>query len=117
MGKHRLPVYEFGPFRLDVAERRLLRGGRPVRLTCKVFDLLTLLVRHSGHLISKEELLRAVWADSVVEENNLTVSMSALRKALGEKRAQQRYVETVHKIGYRFVAGVRKTSGARGAGG
>jgi DNA-binding winged helix-turn-helix (wHTH) protein len=117
MAKHRPPVYEFGPFRLDIAEHRLSRGGRPVRLTCKVFDLLTLLVRHSGHLISKDELLRAVWADSIVEENNLTVSMSALRKALGEKGAKRRYIETVHKIGYRFVAEVREGGGAKSAGG
>ena len=108
MGVQKLPIYAFGPFRLEVAERRLLRGGRPVHVTHKVFNLLTLLVRCHGHLISKDELLREVWPDSIVEENNLTVSMAALRKALGEKRATQRYIATVHKIGYRFVARVRE---------
>lgn len=108
MGEQKLSVYEFGPFRLEVAERRLLRGRQRVPLTCKVFDLLTLLVQRSGHLVSKGELMRAVWADSIVEENNLTVSMSALRKALGEKRDKCRYIETVHKVGYRFIACVRE---------
>jgi DNA-binding winged helix-turn-helix (wHTH) protein len=114
MGEQKLPVYEFGPFRLDVAERRLLRGRRPVPLTCKVFDLLTLLVRHSGHLLSKDELMREVWPGCVVEDNNLTVSMSALRKALGEKKkTRQRYIETVHKVGYRFISDVRQANEPR----
>ncbi len=108
MGEQNLPVYEFGPFRLEVAERRLLRAGRTVHVTHKVFNLLALLVRCHGHLVSKDELLREIWPDTIVEENNLTVSMAALRKALGEKRATQRYIATVHKIGYRFVAGVRE---------
>jgi len=110
MGEQQLPVYEFGPFRLDVAERRLLRGRRPIPLTCKVFDLLTLLVRHSGHLLSKDELMREVWPGCVVEDNNLTVSMSVLRKALGEKKDRQRYIETVHKVGYRFISDVRQAN-------
>lgn len=113
MDKYKLPVYEFGPFRLEVSERRLLRGGRPVHVTHKVFNLLALLVQYNGHLISKDELMREVWPDSIVEENNLTVSMAALRKALGEERAKQRYIATVHKIGYRFVAGVREISGEK----
>lgn len=104
-----LPVYEFGPFRLDTAERRLTRGGRPVALTGKAFDLLAVLVRNSGRLLRKDELMQALWPDRVVEENNLTVAMSALRKALGQsKEGGRRYVETVPKAGYRFGAAVRE---------
>ena len=79
MDERASPIYEFGPFRLDPAERRLTRGGRPVPLKGKAFDLLTVLVSNSGRLLSKDELMRALWPDRVVEENNLTVTMSALR--------------------------------------
>lgn len=85
----------------------LLRGGEILPLTPKVFDLLALLVERSGHLIEREELLTAVWADSFVEEANLTVSISSLRKALGEQAEGRQYIETVPKRGYRFVADVR----------
>jgi sigma-B regulation protein RsbU (phosphoserine phosphatase) len=101
-------VYEFGPFRLEAAERRLLRGGRLVPLTSKIFDLLLLLVQNSGHLIEKEEIMQEVWPNSIVEDNNLTVSMSTLRRALGEGHGQHDYVQTVPKRGYRFVAPVRE---------
>lgn len=100
-------VYEFGPFRLDVAERRLLRDGSPVAVTAKVFEILTVLVRQCGRLVTKEELMRAVWHNSEVEGHNLTVSMSALRKALGETHGRPEYVETVPRAGYRFIAPVR----------
>lgn len=103
-------TYEFGPFRLEAGERRLLRGGKPVPLTSRIFDLLLLLVQNNGHLLSKEEIMREVWVGSVVEENNLTVSMSALRKALGQEQGQPEYIETVPKSGYRFVAEVKETS-------
>ena len=99
-------LYEFGPFRLDAAERLLLRDGEVVPLTLKVFDTLVLLVENSGHLVEREELLRAVWTDSFVEEANLTVSVSSLRKALGEQADGRPYIETVPKRGYRFVADV-----------
>lgn len=100
-----LPIYEFGPFRLDIAERRLTRGGRPVPLTGKAFDLLTVLVSNSGRLLSKDELMRALWPGRIVEENNLTVTMSTVRKALRDsKEAGSRYVETVPGVGYRFDA-------------
>ncbi len=74
-------VYAFGPFLLDSRERRLLRDGQPVPLTIKAFDLLEVLAQNDGRLLRKEELLRLVWSDAVVEENNLTVTVSALRKA------------------------------------
>lgn len=99
-------TYEFGPFRLEAGERRLLREGKPVPLPSRIFDLLLLLVQRSGHLVGKEEIMREVWGGSIVEENNLTVTMSALRKALGQASGQREYIETVPKCGYRFVAEV-----------
>ncbi len=103
-------LYEFGAFRLDVAERSLRRAEETVALTPKVFDLLVLLVENRGHLMSKEELLKALWPDSFIEEANLNVNVSALRKALGETPADPQYIETVPKRGYRFVASVRELS-------
>src|ERR671914_654668 len=101
-------VYEFGPYRLDSSERLLLRDGKLIPLTAKVFDILCLLVRKSGHLVEKNEIMEEVWSDSIVEDNNLTVGISALRKALGEGQNQQQYIETIPKRGYRFVAAVRE---------
>ena len=102
--------YEFGAFRLDTVERRLLREGQPVQLTAKVFDILLLLVRHRGRIVEKEELMREVWPNSFVEENNLTVNMAALRKALGNAHQGQQFIETVPKRGYRFVVSVREVA-------
>jgi DNA-binding winged helix-turn-helix (wHTH) protein/TolB-like protein/Flp pilus assembly protein TadD len=99
-----IPPYAFGPFLLDPRERRLLRHGEVVPLTQKAFDLLQVLVENQGHLLQKDELLRRVWPDTVVEENNLTVTISALRKALGEGPTGRGYIETVPRRGYRFVA-------------
>jgi Tol biopolymer transport system component/DNA-binding winged helix-turn-helix (wHTH) protein len=104
MGVRRL--YAFGPFLLDPAERVLLREGRPVPLTPKVFDVLLVLVENGGHLLGKKDLMEAVWPDSFVEEGNLTFTISSLRKALGEDRREPQYIETVPRSGYRFVAGV-----------
>jgi TolB-like protein/DNA-binding winged helix-turn-helix (wHTH) protein len=101
-------IYEFGPFRLIPTERQLLRDDQPVPLTPKTFDLLVALVESSGHLVKKDELLKRVWPDSFVEEANLSVNMSALRRALGEGPEDHQYVETVPRHGYRFVAGVRE---------
>ena len=100
-------IYEFGDFRLD-ASRRLLTGrdGRAVPLTPKPFDTLLYLVQHSGTVLDKDELMGAVWPDTVVEENNLSQSISALRRALGEKPGQHHYVVTVPGRGFRFVAAV-----------
>lgn len=99
-------IYAFGPFRLDVAERRLLRDGEPVMLTPRLFDLLALLVENHGHLMEKEKLLKALWPDSFVEEANLNVNISALRRALGESPTEWQFIETVPRRGYRFVAPV-----------
>lgn len=104
------PVYAFGPFLLDTRERRLLRDGEVVPLTLKAFDLLQVLVENQGHLLEKVELLRRVWPDAIVEENNLTVTISALRKALDEGPTDRQYIETVPRRGYRFVADFRAAS-------
>jgi DNA-binding winged helix-turn-helix (wHTH) protein/TolB-like protein len=101
-------IYEFGPFRLDVAERMLLRDGEAIPLQPKAFDLLLVLVEHHGHLLEKDELLQAVWPDTIVEEVNLANNVSVLRKALGEDGNGQRFIETVPRRGYRFVAPVRE---------
>ncbi|MCA1815361.1 MAG: winged helix-turn-helix domain-containing protein [Acidobacteria bacterium] len=111
MSKQENCLYEFGPFVLDPAERRLLREGRPVPLAPKAFDLLTVLVRHGGHLLGKEELLKLVWPDQFVEEGNLSMNVSTLRKALGDDQAAHRYIETVPKKGYRFAADVEELGG------
>jgi TolB-like protein/Tfp pilus assembly protein PilF len=107
MSEKSLPVYEFGPFRLNTAERRLMRAGRAIPLTGKTFDLLLALVSNSGSLLKKEELLRMVWPGSFVAGNNLTVRMCALRKALGEDHRTHQYIETMSGEGYRFIARVR----------
>lgn len=101
-------LYEFGPYRLDTAERLLLRDGEPVPLTPKAFETLVALVQRSGHLVEKDELMRAVWSDAFVEESNLTNNVYALRKMLGAGENGQSYIETVPKRGYRFTAMVKE---------
>jgi len=98
--------YRFGDMALDVAERRLSRGGRSVPLAPKVHDLLVHLVRNAGRLVTKGELLEHVWAGSFVEEGILSVHVSGLRRALGDDRRSRRYIETVSRSGYRFIAPV-----------
>jgi DNA-binding winged helix-turn-helix (wHTH) protein/TolB-like protein/Tfp pilus assembly protein PilF len=111
MQAKRSGTYEFGRFHLDAAERLLLKDGRPVALMPKAFDTLLLLVENSGRLLDKEELIRSVWPDSFVEENSLNRSIYVLRKALGESPDQIKYIETVPKCGYRFVASVIQVNG------
>ena len=104
----RLVSYEFGPFRLDVAERRLLRDGMPMSLAPKVFDTLVALVDNSGRLLSKTDLMNGLWPDTFVEEATLARNISDLRRVLGESPGEYKYIETVPKAGYRFVAEVRQ---------
>ena len=99
-------IFEFGDFVLAPKERLLLCGGDPVPLTPKAFDMLVVLVRRSGHLVSKDDLLREVWPDTFVEEVNLTVNISALRKTLDRGRNGNGMIQTVPTRGYRFVAPV-----------
>ena len=96
-------IYEFGPFRLEPAEHKLLRGCEVVALTPKVFDMLVMLVRNNGHLLEKDELIRSLWPDSFVEEGNLSNNIFVLRKALGN---DHEYIETVPRRGYRFLCDV-----------
>src|SRR5215472_2369647 len=105
LGQDTTELYEFGLFRLEPAERKLLRNNEPVVLTPKAFDTLVLLVRNNGHLLEKDELIRTLWPDSFVEEGNLSNSIFVLRKALGEDPP---YIETIPKRGYRFVGAVRQ---------
>ncbi|MBS0366008.1 MAG: winged helix-turn-helix domain-containing protein [Proteobacteria bacterium] len=100
------PLYRFGDFELDPLERRLLRAGQPVALTPKVFETLVLLVTQAGHAVSKDELMKALWPRGYVEESNLTKHVWLIRRALGDGEDDSRFIETVPKLGYRFVAPV-----------
>ena len=106
-------LFEFDSFRLDPVEHLLLRDGEPVPLEPKVFETLLTLVQRAGMLVGKEELMRAVWPDSFVEESNLTRNISVLRKALNHSDSGPQYIETVPKRGYRFTGDVRALAGER----
>lgn len=106
MEQKTVPLYAFGPYRIRISERQLLRHGVPVALPPKVFDVLCALVENHGHVVSKDELMTRVWIDTFVEDANLTVNISALRKALGKDPNGSQYVETIPKYGYRFAAQV-----------
>jgi DNA-binding winged helix-turn-helix (wHTH) protein/TolB-like protein len=97
-------LYDFGRFRFDPQNHLLLSGGEPIAITPKAFEVLLVLVENGGRLTTKEELMRKVWPDSFVEEANLTVNISALRRLLGETADGRPYIDTVPKKGYRFVA-------------
>lgn len=103
--------YEFEDFRLDRSQKILLRHGDPVSLTPKVFDTLEILVQNSSRLLKKDELLKMLWPDRFVEESNLTSNIKMLRKALGDDAARPRFIETVQRRGYRFIADVRPING------
>lgn len=103
-------LYEFASFRLDVEERLLLRADEVVPLPPKAFDVLLALIEQPGHLLEKEVLLKTVWPDTIVEENNLADNISRLRKTLGEGENGQKFIETVPRRGYRFVAEVKALS-------
>jgi Tol biopolymer transport system component/DNA-binding winged helix-turn-helix (wHTH) protein len=106
MNRQAKHFYEFGPFRLDAADRLLLRDGERVPLPPKVFDTLLIFVENSGHTLDKDELMKMIWPDTFVEENNLNQHVSALRKVLGDTSNGTKYIETIPKRGYRFVAEV-----------
>jgi predicted ATPase/DNA-binding winged helix-turn-helix (wHTH) protein len=100
-------IHCFGTFRLDTGERRLLHGDTVIPLRGKVFDTLRVLVENRGRLVRKEQLLKAVWPDSIVEENSLDHSICAIRKALGQRRGGVQYIETVPRQGYRLIEGAK----------
>jgi TolB protein len=99
-------VYRFAEFRLDTGEHLLFNGEERINLSPRTFALLVKLVENAGHLLEKETLIKEVWADSVVEAGNLNRTISNLRKALGEKPDENRFIETVPRLGYRFIAQV-----------
>lgn len=107
MGDESRQFYEFGRFRIDTAQRLLLRDREIVALTPKVFEMLLTLVESSGEVVSKDSLMKKVWPDTFVEEGNLTQNISLLRKALGEGHNGHTYIETVARRGYRFAAPVQ----------
>jgi DNA-binding winged helix-turn-helix (wHTH) protein len=108
--------YDFGAFRLDLTERLLLRGGKTVALTPKAFETLLVLVRNSGRIVEKDELLKSVWLETFVEEATLAQNIFTVRQALGGSEGEQ-YIQTVPRRGYRFVASVTEvmdeTAGVR----
>ena len=104
--------YEFGPFRLLVTDRLLKCGDTVVSLPPKLIDTLILLVENKGHVLTKNELMEALWPDTFVEETSLTQNISLLRRALAENGGSQQYIETIPKRGYRFAAEVREVTGA-----
>src|SRR5450759_5768671 len=107
-----MALYTFGPFQLDEEARVLSRDSTPVPLTGKVFDTLTVLVKSRGLVMEKEQLLSALWPDTVVEEANLTQNISTLRKALGDSAKEYRFIATIAGRGYSFVAPVVELPGA-----
>src|SRR6185369_7395276 len=97
-------IYRFDEFELDPTRRLLAKAGQALQLTPKVFDTLLVLVRQSGRVVGKDELMEAVWPDTVVEETNLAHNISTLRKVLGQKAGDNRFIVTAPGRGYRFVA-------------
>src|SRR6266508_2057810 len=100
----------FGEFTIDREQKVLLRNRTPLPLAPKVFDTLLILVDHGGRIVEKEELMKRLWPDSFVEESNLTFNIQQLRKALGDSARQPRFIETVARRGYRFIAEVNGNS-------
>jgi DNA-binding winged helix-turn-helix (wHTH) protein/TolB-like protein len=112
MSEQSTRLYEFGPYRLDPERRTLVKGDRVVPLTPKTLETLIALVEKSGRVLAKEELLRKVWPDALVDEANLAVNISTIRKTLGERPGGGQYIETVPRRGYRFAAVVNDLSAA-----
>jgi len=107
------PRFEFGPFQLDLNDRLLTRAGEVISLRPKATEILVRLVTNAGQLIKRDELLKEVWPDTFVEESNLSQTIFTLRKALGDDRSEPRYIETVPRRGYRFIAAVRDEEAKR----
>src|SRR6478735_6869934 len=105
----------FGPYRLVAARRLLLEGDQPVRLGSRAFDILTALVERAGEVVGKEQLIARAWPKTFVEEANLKIQISALRRALGDGQGDNRYVATVVGRGYNFVAPIHEEEASRAA--
>ena len=108
MSEEKRTTYRFGDFTVDSRRRVVLREGEAVPLVSKAFDLLLVLLESEGRELSKEELMRRIWADQIVEDANLTVAMAQLRKALGEKASDHRLIVTIPGRGYRFVGDLQR---------
>ena len=104
-------IYEFDDFELEPNEHRLVRRGEVIPLSGKAFEMLLVLIRNRGKLLTKDEIFELVWPDQVVEESNLTVNMSAIRRALGERASSPRYITTISGRGYRFSGDVHQIAG------
>lgn len=104
--------YQFGEFRLDVAEETLRRNGEKLNINRRMFQVLQLLVERAGEIVSKEDFFETVWADSFVEDNNLTVAITGLRKVLGDTAKQSKFIENLPRKGYRFIGNVTVPDGA-----
>jgi Tol biopolymer transport system component/DNA-binding winged helix-turn-helix (wHTH) protein len=111
MAAHARLIYEFDEFQLDPEERTLWRRGQIMPLHGKAFEMLLVLIRNRGRLLTKNELFALVWPDQIVEESNLTVNMSAIRRALGERASNPHYITTISGRGYRFNGEVRQFAG------
>ncbi|HEX6177415.1 MAG TPA: winged helix-turn-helix domain-containing protein, partial [Thermoanaerobaculia bacterium] len=98
--------FAFGPFTLDPAGAELRRGGEPIALRPKCFDLLVYFVQHPGRVISKDELMREIWGDVIVDEGTINRTVTALRASLGDESDDPRYIQTVPRRGYKFIAAV-----------
>lgn len=109
MNESQTNTYEFEEFRIDGSKRLLIKeNDEIIPLTPKVFDLLFYLVQNSGRVIEKDELMTAIWTDTIVEESNLSQNISILRRVLGEKRGEHRFIATIPGHGYKFVANVSR---------
>lgn len=104
---HATALYEFGPFRIDASQYQLFHNNEAVPLSPKVFETLMVLVENNGRVVGKEEIIGRVWPDTFVEDSSLTQNISLLRKALGEGDTHHRFIETLPKRGYRFIAPVK----------
>ena len=115
MGPQTSGSYEFDDFRIDAARRRLLHNNEALHLPPKVFDTLLILVEHRGRVVDKNEIIETIWFDTIVEENNLTQNISAIRKALGDSPGEPRYIATFPGRGYQFIGDVREHSPGNGS--
>src|SRR6186713_419923 len=108
-------LYKFGQFTYDTREDVLRRDDTPVSLTPKMYELLAVLLTNHGRIVSKDELMKAVWAGSFVEEGNLSYTIRQLRKALDDDAHNPTYIETIARRGYRFIAEIELISGTNGS--
>jgi DNA-binding winged helix-turn-helix (wHTH) protein len=108
-------IFEFGPFRVNPQDGSLTRDGIEIPLAPKVFDTLVVLLQHRGRVLSKDDLMKLIWGDTIVEESNVATNISLIRKALEDEASAPQYIENIPKRGYRFIAQVREVDPSTGA--